>query len=180
MKGSEMAQGTSAAGRSRQSSAGAAGAAQGAAGAAATTSETADVLKSLLSRTNQDVGADEYISAVLANAAGTNLLNSKLQVDNAMEECQSSIKSAQSHLDELRTVRLQMLSNMTTNSQNTQAVVTDSLKLGSDRMWNINETDAIAATVISTLSNLGIKSDAGAAAVLEALGRILREQNKPA
>lgn len=167
---------TTAGGATRQSSGAAAG--QAGAGAAATTSETADILKDLFKRTNQDIGADEFVAAVLANAAGANILNSKLQVDNAMEECQATIKSAQGHLDELRTVRLQMLNNLAQNSQNTQAVVTDSLKLGSDRMWNLNETDQLATIVASVLGKLGPQQDAFIVALMSALADVVEKAKK--
>jgi len=150
------------------------------AAAATATSTTEALLKSLMQRANQDIGADEFISCVLANAGGLQVLNGKLQLDNAMEAAQSSIKSTQSHVKNVQAVELQMLTNMASNSDAMMKQHLNDSKLGSDRQWNLNETDQMATIVTSILSNLGIKSDAGAAALLEALGRILREAQKPA
>lgn len=171
---------TRAGGAARQSSGAAAGAAQGAAATSTSQSGIDDLLKAVGKRYDEDVGSAEALRALLAGQVGLDLLNGKLQVDNAMEACHSSIKNAQGHVKNVQSIEVQMLANLAANSDALMKAHLDAARLGNDRMWNLNETDQLATIVASILSNLGVKSDVGAAAIIEALGRILREAQKPA
>lgn len=100
-----------------------------------------------------DIGADEAnMSAVLDQ---TRSWNAKVDRDyeRASIALDASTTSAQSYLDEVRTVRLQMLKSMAENADFAAKQYLEHSKLGADRMWNVNETDAFSVLLNKAVSD---------------------------
>lgn len=102
-----------------------------------------------------DVGVDEATqSAVLDQTRSWNA-NTKRTYDTLEEELQTSVKSAQDHLNELRTVRLGMLANMSVNSDNLQKQHLAHRDIAVDRTWTqVNELEVMLA------AKSGVQADA--------------------
>ena len=113
-------------------------------------------------RQNQDVGADEAYQSAIMDQARTWNANTKRTYDTLEEELHSSVKSAQDHLNELRTVRLQMLTNMTVNTDNLQKQHLAHRDLATDRTWNVDEVSSLVA-------KSGVQADAMVAILAKAI-----------
>jgi len=113
-------------------------------------------------RMNQDIGADEaYQSAMMDQTRSWNA-NTKRTYDTLEEELHSSVKSAQDHLNELRTVRIQMLAAMAVNSDNLQKQHLAHRDIATDRVWNVDEVSALVA-------KSGVQADALVALLAKAV-----------
>ncbi len=102
-----------------------------------------------------DVGVDEAtMSAVLDQTRSWNA-NVKRTYDTLEEELHSATKEANAHISELRTVRLQMLTNMATNADALQKQHTAHRDIATDRTWTqVNELETMLA------AKSGVQADA--------------------
>ncbi len=122
-------------------------------------------------RMNQDVGVDEANqSAVLDQTRSWNA-NVKRTYDTLEEELHASVKSAQSHVNELQTIRISMLSNMAVNSDNLQKQHLAHRDIATDRTWNVDEVSALVA-------KSGVQADALVALLLKAAGDAVNAAQK--
>lgn len=111
-----------------------------------------------------DVGADEAnMSAVLDQTRSWNA-NVKRTYDTLEEELHSAVKEANAHISELRTVRLQMLTNMTVNADALQKQHTAHRDIATDRTWTqSNELETMLA------AKSGVQADAMVALLAKAI-----------
>ena len=92
-----------------------------------------------------DIGADEANqSAVLDQTRSWNA-NVKRTYDTLEEELHSAVKEANAHISELRTIRVQMLTNMAVNCDALQKQHTAHRDIATDRTWNIDEVSGLSA-----------------------------------
>lgn len=112
-----------------------------------------------------DVGADEAtMSAVLDQTRSWNA-NVKRTYDTLEEELHSAVKEANAHISELRTIRIQMLTNMATNADNLQKQHMAHRDIATDRTWTqSNELETMLA------AKSGVQADAFVAALMKTLG----------
>ncbi len=116
----------------------------------------------VFNRTNADVGVDEaYQLAGLSNTRAWDA-NVKRTYDVLEEEIHSATKEANAHISELRTVRLQMLTNMATNADALQKQHTAHRDIATDRTWTqVNEMEVAAAAAFASLNaKTGAQADA--------------------
>ena len=115
-------------------------------------------------RLNQDTGVDEAQQAAVLDQTRSWNANVKRTYDTLEEELHSSVKASQSYMEDLRTVRLQMLTNMTANADSLQKQHTAHRDIATDRTWTqINELEAVTA------AKSGVQADAFVAALMAAL-----------
>ena len=109
-----------------------------------------------------DVGVDEATqSAVLDQTRSWNA-NTKRTYDTLEEELHSSVKSAQDHLNSVRAVREQMLTNMVGNSDALMKQHLAHNNIATDRTWNVDEVSALVA-------KSGVQADAIATLLAKAI-----------
>ena len=113
-------------------------------------------------RMNQDVGADEAYQDAILNQTRAWDANVKRTYDTLEEELHSSVKSSQDHVNELHTIRIQMLTNMATNSDNLQKQHLAHRDIATDRTWNVDEVSALVA-------KSGVQADALVALLAKAV-----------
>ncbi len=101
-------------------------------------------------RLNQDVGVDEaYQAAVLANTRAWDA-NTKQAYDTLATQLDSAVKQHEQHLSDLHTVRLQMLTTMTVNSDNLQKQHLAHRDIATNRTWTqIDELESVMATLVA-------------------------------
>lgn len=88
-----------------------------------------------------DVNVEE-LTALLGVARGQLAQNSQQKVDEIfLTHLQTTLADEREHKANLRAVALDRLSSLNTTS-----------KLGDDRMWNVNETDAYAAIMADAIA----------------------------
>ena len=107
-----------------------------------------------------DTGADEAnMSAILDQ---TRSWNAKVNRDYEIvsEALHKANVGAQDHLEDVRTIRLSMLKSMAENADFASKQYLETNKLGSDRMWNVNETDAFSVLLNKSVSD-AIKEASG-------------------
>jgi len=75
------------------------------------------------------------------------------------------------HSDDLNVLTVQHLQNGITMAQKDNGRMSNADNLSTDRMWNINETDNIAANLISSLQINDVTADVILAAILAAMGQ---------
>jgi hypothetical protein len=115
-----------------------------------------------------DTGADEAHTAGILDQTRSWNANVKRTYDTLEEELHSSVKAAQDHLNELRTVRLQMLTNMTVNCDALQKQHTAHRDIATDRTWNVDEVSALTA-------KSGAQADAMVALLAKAIAEALNK-----
>ncbi len=109
-----------------------------------------------------DVGADEATqSAVLDQTRSWNA-NTKRTFDFVGVEMQRASHAAQDHLNNLRTVQIQLLTNMAGNADALNKQHTAHRDISTDRTWNADEVSALTA-------KSGVQADAVVVAMIEAL-----------
>ncbi len=116
----------------------------------------------VFNRTNADVGVDEaYQLAGLSNTRAWDA-NVKRTYDVLEEEIHSATKEANAHISELRTVRLQMLTNLANNADSLQKQHTAHRDIATDRTWTqVNEMEVAAAAAFAALqAKTGSQADA--------------------
>jgi hypothetical protein len=101
---------------------------------------------------DQDVNVDEGMSVAALNDTRAWNANVKRTYDRLEEEISASVKSAQDHLNNVRTVQLQLLTNMTVNSDAMQKQHTAHRDIATDRTWNIDEQANMAALIAEALA----------------------------
>lgn len=116
-----------------------------------------------------DVGADEATQAAIIDQTRSWNANVKRTYDRVEEEMSSSVKSAQDHLNSVRAIREQMLTNMVVNCDALQKQHTAHRDIATDRTWTqVNELETMLA------AKSGVQADAMvtllAKAVADALG----------
>ena len=113
-------------------------------------------------RQNQDIGADEANqSAVLDQTRSWNA-NVKRTYDTLEEELHTSVKSANDHLNSVRAIREQMLTNMVGNSDALMKQHLAHRDIATDRTWNVDEVSALVA-------KSGLQADAMATLLSKAI-----------
>lgn len=119
---------------------------------------------SVFDRNNQDVGIDEaYQLAALHDTRAWNL-NGKQLFDETLKALGTQEKELTSHLSELRTVRLKVLENMTSNGDNNQKAYLRHLNL-TDRSVFTSENELEAALAAKS----GVQADAFVALLAKAI-----------
>jgi len=104
-------------------------------------------------RLDSDIGIEEAWSA-----------NVKRTYDRVEEEIAAGVKSAQDHLNALRTVQTQQLTNMVTNADNLQKQHLAHRDIATDRTWTqSNELEALLS------AKSGVQADAFVVALAEAI-----------
>lgn len=102
-----------------------------------------------------DVGADEATQSAILDQTRSWNANTKRTYDTLEEELHSAVKEANAHISELRTIRIQMLTNMAVNCDNLQKQHTAHRDIATDRTWTqINELEAALA------AKSGVQADA--------------------
>ncbi len=96
-------------------------------------------------RMNQDVGADEAYQDAILNQTRAWDANVKRTYDTLEEELHASVKASQDHVNELHTIRIQMLTNMAVNSDNLQKQHLAHRDIATDRTWNVDEVSQLVA-----------------------------------
>jgi hypothetical protein len=130
-----------------QATAGAAGATVGAdqqtAGAGARVADFSEIGHKMMSDTNV-----EELIALLGVARGQMSQNAQAKLDEVfLTHMQTTLSDEREHKANIRAVTLDRLASLNTTS-----------KLGDDRMWNINETDAYSVQGIKAVADI-LKGD---------------------
>ncbi len=117
-------------------------------------------------RLNQDVGADEGHQGSILDQTRSWNANVKRDFDVFGEEIHAANKANQAYLEDLRTVRIQMFTNMATNSDALQKQHTAHRDIATTRTWtSIDELEA------ALNAKSGAQADALIVALMEALRR---------
>ena len=113
-----------------------------------------------------DVGVDEAsMIAVLDQSRSWNA-NTKRTFDFVGVEMQRAAQAAQDHLGALRTVQVQLLTNMAANADAMNKQNTAHRDIATDRTWNIDEVSALSA-------KSGVQADAFVALLAKAISDAL-------
>lgn len=92
-----------------------------------------------------DVGGDEANQSAILDQTRSWNANVKRTYDTLEEELHSAVKEANAHISELRTIRVQMLSNMAVNCDALQKQHMAHRDIATDRTWNIDEVSGLSA-----------------------------------
>ena len=131
-------------------------------------------------RNNQDIGVDEAYQLAGLNATRSWDANVKRTYDVLEEELHTAVKASQaniaehhSHIAELHTVRIQMLSNMAVNCDSLQKQHTAHRDIATDATWTkSNEMETMMATAFASANaKTGVQSDAFIALLAEAVAK---------
>ena len=115
-------------------------------------------------RLNQDIGADEAHQGSIYNDTRAWNANTKRDFDVFGEEIHAANKANQAYLEDLRTVRIQMFTNMAANSHALEKQHTAHRDIATDRTWTqINELEAALA------AKSGVQADSIQALVAKAV-----------
>ncbi len=114
-----------------------------------------------------DIGVDEANQLAGLNQTRSWDANVKRTYDTLEEELHSAVKEANAHISELRTIRVQMLTNMAVNCDAMQKQHTAHRDIATDRTWNVDEVSALVA-----------KSGVQADAMVALLTRIVADSAK--
>ena len=102
-----------------------------------------------------DVGADEATQSAILDQTRSWNANTKQAYDTLVEQLHSATKEAHTHIANLNTVRLQMLTNMQVNADALQKQHTAHRDIATDRTWTqINELEVMLA------AKSGVQADA--------------------
>lgn len=93
---------------------------------------------------DQDIGADEAMAASIVETMQAWQANKKRTYDRVEGDLDAAIKSGQSHVDRLRTIQELQLSNAVIACNQANNARMDHHNIFIDRVWNVNETDALA------------------------------------
>ena len=114
---------------------------------------------------NVDIGADEAFQSAILNQTRSWNSNDKLTYDDTLKALSSQENELQVSLGELRTVKLELLKTMATNSDNIQKRYLTHLSLEDRSVFTAeNELEANLA------AKTGIQADALAAIIVKAVG----------
>ena len=118
-----------------------------------------------------DVGADEAMQSAILDQTRSWNANVKRTYDTPEEELQTSVKSAQDHLNSVRAIREQMLTNMVGNADALNKQHLAHNNIAADRTWNVDEVSALVA-------KSGVQADALVALLLKATGEAVASSKK--
>jgi hypothetical protein len=123
---------------------------------------------SVVARQDQitDVGADEATMAAILDQTRSWNANTKRTFDFVGIEMQRAAQAAQDHLGNLRTVQVQLLTNMAANADALNKQHTSHRDIATDRVWNIDEVSALSA-------KSGVQADAFVALLAKAIADAL-------
>lgn len=115
-----------------------------------------------------DVGVDEATQSGVLDQTRSWNANTKRTFDFVGAEMQRAATAAQDHLNNLRTVQIQLLTNMAGNADALNKQHTSHRDISTDRTWNIDEVSGLSA-------KSGVQADAMVAllarAISDALGK---------
>lgn len=118
-----------------------------------------------------DVGGDEANQSAILDQTRSWNANTKLTYDTLLEELHSATKEANAHISELRTIRVQMLSNMAVNCDNVQKQHTAHRDIATDATWTASNEQAAALAAKS-----GVQADAMVTLLAKAIADALSAQ----
>ena len=110
--------------------------------------------------TDQDVLGAEALRRGMVSDTHAWSANVKRTYDRTEEEISASVKAAQDHLNNVRTVQLQMLTNLAVNTDNLQKQHLAHRDLATDRTWNLDEQGNQAVIALAKLAD-AIKTTEG-------------------
>ncbi len=93
---------------------------------------------------DQDIGADESMAAQVAQALMAWEANKKRTYDRVEGDLDAAIKAGQSHVARLHTIQELQLSNAVIACNQANNARMDHHNIFIDRVWNVNETDALS------------------------------------
>lgn len=109
-----------------------------------------------------DVGVDEATMAAVLDQTRSWNANTKRTFDFVGIEMQRAAQAAQDHLNNLRTVQVQLLTGMAANADALNKQHTAHRDISTDRTWNIDEVSALSA-------KSGVQADAFVALLAKAI-----------